>query len=332
MKTTIRRFTGLLMVIVLAMATFAGCGSSSGGSGSVNAKGKKILLALHDETDTFLPKITDAILAEAQAQGITADVVYAENNVDNQREQIKAAVGKYDAIICRLYDSSTALQMEIAAGDTPIVFINNQPDDSFLKADKYVYVASFEQDAGRYQAEYVWNGLGKPSSVNAIIFMGGKGHSAVEPRTNAIKYFFWDNNVDLNLVFLDYGDWSDTVVYDKMELFKNTHQQFDCIFANNDPMACGAIKWLKDNGYDTHKILVAGIDCTHDGCQAVMDGDMYMTVLQDTAGQGKAALHAAALLATGNSVMEMEETSADGKYIWVPFVAVDQSNAAQYFE
>lgn len=69
-------------------------------------------------------------------------------------------------------------------------------------------------------------------------------------------------------------------------MFKLTEQHFDCIISNNDPMAIGAINWLKDNGYDTHKYLVAGIDATEGGRQAVADGDMYMTVLQDTAGQG----------------------------------------------
>ena len=107
-------------------------------------------------------------------------------------------------------------------------------------------------------------------------------------------------------------------------------QPFDCIFANNDPMAVGAIKWLKDNGYDTHKILVAGIDCTKDGCQAVIDGDMYMTVLQDTAGQGEAAIEGAIALAQGKSIADLDGATKDCKYIWVPFVAVDQNNAAQY--
>ena len=38
----------------------------------------------------------------------------------------------------------------------------------------------------------VWNGLGKPSSLNVIIMEGMKGHAAVPQRTNAVKYFFLD--------------------------------------------------------------------------------------------------------------------------------------------
>ena len=113
-------------------------------------------------------------------------------------------------------------------------------------------------------------------------------------------------------------------------MFKKTGQDFDCIIANNDPMAVGAIQWMKDNGFDTHKKLVAGIDCTAAGAQAVEDGDLYMTVLQDTAGQGTAAIEGAMALASGKSISTVEGSTDDKCYIWVPFVPVDKSNVAQY--
>lgn len=156
-------------------------------------------------------------------------------------------------ILFALHDEGSsylAQFMEVAAGDTPIVFINNRPEDDYLKENKYVYVASYEQDAGKYQAEYIWNGLGKPSTVNAIILKGLKGHSAVASRTDSIKQYFWDNNVEFSLVFCDFANWKDEEAYNKLEVFKKTNQQIDCVFANSDAMALGAIKWLKENGHD----------------------------------------------------------------------------------
>ena len=91
-------------------------------------------------------------------------------------------------------------------------------------------------------------------------------------------------------------------------------------------MAIGAINWLKDNGYDTHQYLVAGIDATADGRQAVADGDMYMTVLQDTAGQGNAAIDAALALGSGGSLKDVEGSTDNLKYVWVPFVPVTKDN------
>ncbi|MBR5953403.1 MAG: substrate-binding domain-containing protein [Pseudobutyrivibrio sp.] len=332
MKNQIKKSMAFLICIVMTVASLVGCGAkSSGGAGAVNGSGVKILMTLHDDTDTFLITLCETIDKRAQETGATIDTVYCQSDPEIQMQQIADAAGQgYDAVICRLADATTILQMEKAAGSLPIVFINNEPDVDYLKADKFVYVGSFEQDAGRFQAEYIWNGLGKPQSLNVIIMEGMKGHAAVPQRTNAVKYFFLDNGVDANYVFVDHGDWSDTVAYNQLEIFKKTHQDFDCIICNNDPMAIGAIKWLKDNGYDTHDKLVAGIDATDDGCAAIRSGDMYMTVLQDTVSQAEAAVDCAITLAKGGSVGSMEGATEDLKYVWVPFVPITPENIDQY--
>ena len=102
------------------------------------------------------------------------------------------------------------------------------------------------------------------------------------------------------------------------------------VIANNDPMAIGAINWLKDNGYDTKKKLVAGIDATAGGCEAIRNGDLYMTVLQDTTKQGEAALESAVTLANGKSVSTLDGATEDLKYVWVPFVPITPQNIDQY--
>lgn len=329
MKNRIKRSMAFLLCAVLLTVSLTACGKS--GSGSFSGNGVKILMILHADDDGFLNTLADAIVAKAKEVGATIDIVYSQNSTETQMEQIAgAASGGYDAIICRLCDTSTALQMENAAGDLPVVFINNEPESDYLKGDKFVYVGSYEQDAGAFQAEYIWSGLGKPSTLNVIILMGEKLHAAAPKRTNAVKYYFLDNKVNVNYVFVDNGDWSDSVAYDKLNVFKITGQPFDCIFCNNDTMAMGAIKWMKDNGYDTHKLLVAGIDATTEGCAAVKDGDLYMTVLQDTTGQGNAAVESAVALAKGGSVASVSGASEDHKYIWVPFVPVTPQNVDQY--
>lgn len=328
MRNIIKKALMIFTASTLLIASLAGCGQSGSSGGGGKAR---ILMTLHDDTDTFLITLVEAMDKKASSMGITLDTVYCAGDSGVQKQQIEKAVSDgYDAIICRLADASTILQMEIAAGDVPIVFINNEPSSDYLKADKYVYVGSYEQDAGRFQAEYIWNGLGKPSSINVIILEGMNGHAAVPQRTNAVKYFFKDNNVNANMVFVDYADWSDTVAYDKLEIFKLTGQDFDCIIANNDPMAIGAINWLKDNGYDTKKKLVAGIDATAGGCEAIRNGDLYMTVLQDTTKQGEAALESAVTLANGKSVSTLDGATEDLKYVWVPFVPITPQNIDQY--
>ena len=321
----------MAMIGVLAVASMVGCGSSSSSSsGTVSGSGTKIYYSIPDVDDTFRAALTDAITSAAEASGASVTVEYCGNSTDDQLHMIEAAAssGQYNAIICRIVDISTALQMEIAAGDLPIVFVNNEPSSEYLKADKYIYAGSFEQDAGAFQAEYVWNKLGNPSSLNIIILEGEKGHAGAIGRTNAVKYFFRDNNVDANIVFMDHANWSDTEAYEKLDVFKLTNQSFDAIFCNNDTMALGAVKWLKDNGYDTSKYLVAGVDATADGCASIQAGGMYMTVLQDAQAQGVAAVNACAVLSKGQSISSLDGATDDLKYVLVPFVPVDSSNVA----
>ena len=329
--TKMRKLLSITIVLMLTVALFTGCGSSAG-SGGVSGSGVKIYFSIPDIDDSYRASLAEAVQSAASSAGATLDMEFCGNEIDDQVSMIEKAAnsGNYDAIICRLIDVSTALQMEVVAGDLPIVFLNNEPDSDYLKADKYVYVGSYEQDAGSFQAEYIWNKLGKPSSLNIVIMEGEQGHSGAIGRTNAVKYFFRDNNVDANIVFMDYANWSDTEAYEKLEIFKMTNQSFDCIFCNNDTMALGAVKWLKDNGYSLDKYPVAGVDATADGCASIQAGEMYMTVLQDAAGQGAAAVSACAALAKGKSISLVDGATEDLKYIWVPFVPVDSSNVSSY--
>ena len=331
MKSKIKKLFCVAIVCVMAVASMVGCGNSDSSQGSVSASGTKIYFSIPDYDDTFRAALGEAIEGAAAESGATVTVEFCGNSTDDQLKMIEAAAasGQYNAIICRIVDISTALQMEIAAGDLPIVFVNNEPSSDYLKADQYIYVGSYEQDAGAFQAEYVWNKLGNPSSMNIIILEGEKGHAAAIGRTNAVKYFYRDNGVDTNIVFMDYANWSDTEAYEKLDMFKLTNQSFDAIFCNNDTMALGAVKWLKDNGYDTSKYLVAGVDATADGCASIQSGGMYMTVLQDAQEQGVAAVNACALLSKGQSVSALDGATDDLEYVWVPFVPVDASNVAE---
>ncbi len=319
----------LFLSMILMAVAIGGCGSASSGgsSGSV-----KILFTIPDVDDSFRASLAAGLESAASAAGVTMDTVYCGDDIDTQVQQIEdaAASGEYDVIICRLIDVSTALQMEVAAGDLPIVFLNNEPDEDYLKENQYIYVGSYEQDAGTYQAQYIWEKLGKPSSLDIIIMEGEKGHSGAIGRTNAVKYYFRDNNVDANIVFMDFANWSDSEAYEKMDIFAMTGQNFDCVFCNNDTMALGVVEWLEDNGYDTDEYPVAGVDATSDGCASIAEGGVYMTVLQDADGQGAAAIQAAQKMAKGASIEDVDGATDDLCYIWVPFVPVDSSNVSSY--
>ena len=323
------RFFTYLLICVLFVGALGGCGMAGGMSASSGSG--KILFVLPDAEDTFRASLAEAIKEAAEKSGVSLDYQESGDSVDNQKAIIEqAAQNGYAGCICRLTDVNTALQMEVAAGDMPIIFVNNEPTSDLLKDSKYVYVGSPESDSGTYEAEYVFEKLGKPSSINLIMMKGEKGHSATEGRTKAALNYFRDNGVDVNVTFSDYANWSDKTSYEYMGIASSVGAKYDAVICNNDTMALGVVKYMKDNGISTKDIPVCGVDATADGCASIADGGMQFTVLQSAAGQGAKAVEAISIMAKGGSISDVEGASEDGKYIWVDFEKVDASNVSDY--
>ncbi len=328
-KNLFIRLLSIAAVAVLTISALAGCGSgSSSGSGG----GGKVLWLVTDVNDTFRKSLSDYIMSQAGKQGVTVDMVESGGSLDTELEQISGAKSKgYSAIICCPADNSTALQLNVASNDLPIIYVNNKPGEDHLTADKYLYVGSDEKQAGQYQAEYVVSKLGK-GSMNVIIFEGEKGHSATINRTSAVKKTLKANGVNANYVFVDYANWTDTEAAEKFAVFMKTGQSVDAIFCNNDTMALGAVQALKDFGLDYTKIPVCGVDATADGCASIAAGEMAFTVLQSAEGQAAKAVEAAKVLGSGGTLDGIEGASDDHKYIWVDFEPVDKSNVSKYMK
>ncbi|WP_026652351.1 substrate-binding domain-containing protein [Butyrivibrio proteoclasticus] len=324
-----KKITALLMIALLTVLTLGGC--KSGSSGASTGSGGKILCLCTDLSDTFLGTLFGAMKTHASSLGATVDIVETGGSVEEQANQVAAAkAAGYTAIIMRLADASTALQMNVASNDIPIIYVNSQPSDEHLTANKYIFAGSSEEQAGQYQAEYVLSKLGNPKSLNVIIFEGEPGHAGTIGRTKAVKETLKASGCTANYVFVDYANWSaDTAAY-KLGIFMKTGQSVDAIFCNNDNMAIGAIEGMKKYGLDYTKIPVCGVDATTDGCASIEAGEMAFTVLQDADGQALAAVQAAVALGNGGTIEGIEYAESDGKYIYVPFTPVTASNVSQY--
>ncbi len=330
-KNILPRIISVLTISVLMVTALIGC-ASGGSSQSSSGGGTKVLFIMTDVNDTFRATLADAIQAAAKDQGVSLDMVETGGSMDTEIDLISSAKSKgYNAIILRPADNSAALQLNVTSNDLPIIYVNNQPSDDHLTANKYIYVGSDEKQAGQYQAEYVIGKLGT-GSMNVIIFEGEKGHSATINRTAAVKTTLKDNGVNANYVFVDYANWSDTEAEAKFDIFMKTGQTVDAIFCNNDTMALGAVNALKKYGLDYTKIPICGVDATADGCASISAGEMAFTVLQNAAGQGAKAVEAAAILGSGGTLEKVEGASEDCKYIWVDFEPVDKSNVSKYMK
>lgn len=268
---------------------------------------------------------------QAQARGLEFDVGYAENSVETQDMQMKSALEQgCDVFLCGPVSADIVTELKVAAGDVPIVFINNAPDDGQLEKNRYIYVASDEYMAGQYQAEYILEKYAGKDEINIVLLKGPKGASGTKGRTSGLKQTLKMSGKRINYVFEDYAGYNEETARELMEIFLKTGRQFDCVVANNDDMALGAVTACEEAGLDLDNILILGVDASANGCQAISDGRMDFTVYQPTSAQIAAAVEAAEKIAAGESIEDIEYATEDGKYILIPFEKVDAGNVAQY--
>ncbi len=323
-----RILTCVLMSMIVALM-IAGCGSKSDAdSASIDGSGVKVFFSTI-VLDDYKGLLMNAVVDAGAKSGTQVDLGDPCATVDEQVAQIREASSKgYDAIICNPVDPETALQLEVTAGDIPIIFTNSQPDAAYLKPDRYMYVGSYEMDAGAMQAKYVWEKLGKPSTIDIALFQGQPGHTAAIGRTKAVKQYFKENGVKANFVFNDTAYWDTQKAADEFKLFLKTNQSYDCVICNNDSMALGIIQAMDELGIDYTKIPVAGVDATDEGCQSILDGKMQFTVYQSADGQGQSCIETAVAIAKKGTAKDVQYVTEDGLFVWVPFTPVDKTNAS----
>lgn len=319
----------MLLSFVLCFSIFTGCSKISK-SNSTDGSGVKIYLTL-SQADTFKTSLVNA--AKATAENLGAQIVAEDANgvLETQVSHIKQAVQEnYDVILCNMVDSDTALELEELAGDIPIVFYNKSPDERKLKADKYVYVGSNENDAGRYQAEYILDNIQGKSEINIAVFKGELNHSATKGRTDTLLSTLRKSGKTVNVVFKDTANWDQERAKNLFNIFLMTGQPYDFVACNNDSMALGVLDAYAENNIDPKTAPVLGVDATENGCAAIKDGRMAFTVYQSAKGQGECIIKAAIALARGNSISSLEGATEDKKCIYVPFEKVTAENVSEY--
>ena len=74
---------------------------------------------------------------------------------------------------------------------------------------------------------------------------------------------------------------------------------------------------------------IVGIDATVEALEAMKNGSLLGTVLNDRKNQSIAVINALKAVTAGQEITEDVigvESTIEGKYIWIPYAIVDESN------
>ena len=272
--------------------------------------------------DNFLTSVRNAIAAEGKAQGVTMQFEDAQDDTSKQISQIQNFIAqKVDAIIVNAVDTSATPKMTqlAVAAKIPLVYVNRKPEDKTLPPN-VSYVGSNEKVSGKLEGEELVKCL--KGKGNIVIMQGQLSNNAALDRTADIEEVV-AANPDIKVVQKQTANWDRNQALDLMNNWITAGDKIAGVAANNDEMAIGAILALKQAGVDPKTMCIGGIDATADGLAEVANGNLYVTVFQNAAGQGKGSIETALKMIKGEKV----ESTVD-----VPFEKVTKDNYKSYMK
>ena len=320
------------MCAVLFGVLFTGCKKKDGGLPGIGA-------TIYRYDDTFMSYVRNKIEAEAVGKAALS-MADSQNSQPMQNDQVDQFLTRgMKALAINTVDRTAAGTIidKAKAKNVPVVFFNREPFEADMKKwDKVYYVGAKAEQSGTMQGEIAvdWWKKNKPAGavMRYIMLKGEPGHQDAELRTEYSIKAVRDAGIQVQLLAEDTAMWQVSMATDKMDAFWSRFgNQIDIVFCNNDDMALGVIASLKKAGFFTggRYLPVLGVDATPPALQAIAEGTLLGTVLNDAVNQGKATFDIAYALATG-ATPTTTAGAMSGRYIWVPYQKVTRENYRQF--
>ena len=300
----------------------------------------EIGITIYKYEDTFMSYVKNSIEKNAYNKAHIT-IVDSQNSQAIQNSQVDQFLAtQKKAIAINPVDRAEAgLILEKAkAVNIPVVFFNREPyPEDMAKWDKVFYVGAKAEESGTMLGEIIaeyWKSHPEMDRNNDgilqyVMITGEPGHQDAELRSEYSVKALLDAGINIELLKEDTAYWERQRAVEVMDSFlARFGDRIEAVLCNNDDMALGAIESLRKAGYFTGSnfMPVAGVDATAPALQALAEGTLLGTVLNDAFNQGKATYDIAFALATGANPANAGWNVTDSKYIWVPYQKVTSDN------
>ncbi len=310
------KFMRLLPALALGLGLVA-CGQSSGPSVSTTAPATSpapepvrekntIGLVMKTLTNPFFVEMEKGARRAEKDLDITLKVKTAaqETSIEQQIQLVEDLIAaKVDAIVIAPGDSQRlvpTLKKAVDAG-IKIVNIDNRLDPETVKAAgmKPIPFVSVDNNAGAYKAgQFLAEGITTPTE--AAILEGIRSADNARQRMEGAKRALQENK-QVKVVASETANWNIDEGYATTKALFNKHPKIKLLFAANDMMAIGAIKYLQESG-KTH-VKLAGYDALGEALAEIKAGRMHATIDQQAAEQGYQGVALAHRLIKGHEVV-----------------------------
>lgn len=207
-----------------------------------------------------------------------------------------------DAIVIAPGSSTELIPVLKRAQDAGIVIVNIDNElDATLSAEYglvNVPFISVDNEAGAYlSARCIADALAEPAEVMVLtgIMEAKNAQDRLAGATRALA-----ESPNLTIVATETANWKIDEGYDVTRRLFEEHPAIKAIFASNDMMALGAIKYLEEAA--RLDVLVSGYDALAEAVTAVQEGRMLCTINQRADEQGYLGIASAVQLLNGEAV------------------------------
>ncbi len=292
----------IIMFLLIIAMMLASC--------SKDGQKKKIVGAFNDFNDTFLVYVRQEMERYVKEKYKNYEISFVDGRGDHatlQNALENVAIQEVDGVLINLVNPEAAGPIEeiFVRDNIPHLYFNRMPIN--LEENSFYYVGIDEYQCGAMQAEYVSQFR---NTGNAVILLGILGNDSVIKRTAGAKDYLIENMKGMNIVREQTGNWQREQGLRIVETWLTAGVQIDAIFSNNDEMALGASQALiqagKKIGVGNGEVIVCGIDATPDAQNAIREGTLSMSVLQDSAVQAQKSIDNIINIIEGKEVAKLD--------------------------
>lgn len=238
----------------------------------------------------FFKRMDKSLKEDAGNLGITLLTHNQNNDPDEMLRGCKSLIAQdIDALVVSpCYPGYMEEIVDLAhEKDIPIVIVDIGDGGS----DKDALIVSDCTAGGEAVAEYALSLLKDAPSDKKEMAVLKCESSAVYANRRGDAFISKVTDAGYEISAVEYANSDENIAYTKTKKMILYHPDITVLFAENDPMALGASRALKEAGKED--VLVFGFDGSQQAVNAIVEGEMSGTMLQDSEKMGRLGLETA---------------------------------------